>query len=654
MANPTPPHGTVPEHLFVRCFPNLAPFIPAQIDLELLSKTMLDQSARAPTVGSKIAAGQTYFGQFIDHDITLDNTTQFGQRPDVNTLPNARTSWFDLDSVYGETNQYLNPQGLFTIGKNAVGEDDLPRDAAGNAIIPDGRNDENIIISQLQLAFLKFHNRVFGDVKLANPTFTIDQLITESKRIVTMHYQWLVVNDFLSQMCGKFFARLFDPTGKPIISPEIQAIYPKMAIEFSGAIYRYGHSLVRDAYYINKGFDVIPIFSPSLPPPLVTNPDLRGSRPLPPNFTVDWSEFFPMPFSKGFQVTEHFDPFVTESLYTLPFVVASDLPPILPLRNLMRGVVYGLPSGQDIARSFGIPANEILSASAGNLVIQTVNPLVTPNDLYHLTTVFGEATPLFYYTLKDNHVNGEGNHLGSLPAKIIGEVILNLMVNNPNSYLNTGFSPVAGQYGCIVSGKYNFAEFFTYALNLNTFTSADIIPTAQSNFFDPFDNKTFTFALTGHANLPQLGLPAEIMVQPWTGFTLHQFDPSLPLLHATQVEINTVAANAIKFGVDSYLAVVQFLNNRTIIAIAQGNLLPLTPPAPGPAIFPPAIPPPPEPVPPIVLTPEQKRANAVFLSQDVAQYMTKFEAAADASRAQNEINIALQGVVAPPAVVVPP
>ena len=645
------PHGLPPQHFFNRCFANLPPFLPSDADLSLLANTMLDPNARAPTQGSKVTAGMTYFGQFVDHDLTFDESSQLGAAADLATLKNTRTSFFDLDNVYGVSNQYLNASGLFDIGRNVNGDEDLPRDTAGIAIIADPRNEENQIIGEFQLAFLKYHNRVFADVSIANPNFTLQQKIDTSKQIVTNHYQWLVVNDFLASICGRFFSRLFDANGVPIISPEIQAMYPNMPIEFSGALYRMGHSMVRDAYYVNKNFDVFPIFSPTLPAPLITNPDLRGFQPLPANFTIDWSMFFPMPFSKGFQVAERFDVFMNETLFNLPIIVADTAS--LAERNLLRGKTYNLPTGQDLARAFGIPEEEILTRTKGNMIIQTQDfPVITANDLNYLETVFGDSTPLFYYGLKDNHVNGNGEHLGSLSSKVIGETILCLMKNNPNSYFNNGFRPIAGQYGCVSSGVYTFAEFFTYALNLPPFTAADILPTAFTNYFDAFENAQFKMALTGHALMPQVGLLAEPLIQPWPGKVAHQFDPTLALVNATQIEINTVANNAIKFGVDTTLAIVRFLNNRHIISIAQGLVGPAAPDAPVAAIFPPAIPPPPYVPPTVVLTPEQARANAIFLSQDAALFMQKPDAVKDAARAQREITDALGGIVSPTAIVV--
>ena len=47
-----------------------------------------------------VAAGMTFFGQFIDHDITLDVTSQIGSSADVENITNVRTPTLDLDSVY--------------------------------------------------------------------------------------------------------------------------------------------------------------------------------------------------------------------------------------------------------------------------------------------------------------------------------------------------------------------------------------------------------------------------------------------------------------------------------------------------------------------------------------------------------------------------
>jgi len=78
---------------------------------------------------------------------------------------------------------------------------DLPRNEQGRALIGDPRNDENIIVSQLQLAFIKLHDRVVDRVK-SSTGLTGGALLEEAQRRVRWHYQWMVVHDFLPRVCG--------------------------------------------------------------------------------------------------------------------------------------------------------------------------------------------------------------------------------------------------------------------------------------------------------------------------------------------------------------------------------------------------------------------------------------------------------------------
>src|SRR5262249_54073752 len=124
------------------------------------------------TLDSATPAGFTYLGQFVDHDITLDTTPLPEQLEDPLATENFRTPALDLDCLYGNgpiahpfLYQRSNPS-LFLIGTNApVGgfpdlDNDLPRNPDGFALIGDPRNDENLIVAQLHLAMLKFHNKV--------------------------------------------------------------------------------------------------------------------------------------------------------------------------------------------------------------------------------------------------------------------------------------------------------------------------------------------------------------------------------------------------------------------------------------------------------------------------------------------------------------
>src|SRR4051794_16483308 len=168
----------------------------------------------------RIPAGYTYFGQFVDHDITFDPLSQLSKFNDPDALTNFRSPRFDLDSLYGEGpsgSPYLyewhnaDRRGVRLLegrnpnqdaNGNALERRDLQRNAQGRAIIPDPRNDENIIVSQLQHAFIRFHNNVVEHVATAQPTLRGAALFAEARRVVTWHYQWVVVHDYLPRIIG--------------------------------------------------------------------------------------------------------------------------------------------------------------------------------------------------------------------------------------------------------------------------------------------------------------------------------------------------------------------------------------------------------------------------------------------------------------------
>ena len=88
-----------------------------------------------------MTAGSTFVGQFIDHDITFDQTSQLGSRQNPLTSPNTRTPALDLDSVFGggpgmRPDLYVaNADGSvgpkLKIGSGGVHED-VPRVANGD------------------------------------------------------------------------------------------------------------------------------------------------------------------------------------------------------------------------------------------------------------------------------------------------------------------------------------------------------------------------------------------------------------------------------------------------------------------------------------------------------------------------------------------
>jgi hypothetical protein len=94
-------------------------------------------------------AGTTFFGQFLDHDITFDTSSRLGTPTNPRLVQNTRSSYFDLDSVYGDgpagSPLLYDPVDRAKFRLESSGQfEDLPRDGLGRAIIADPRNDENL------------------------------------------------------------------------------------------------------------------------------------------------------------------------------------------------------------------------------------------------------------------------------------------------------------------------------------------------------------------------------------------------------------------------------------------------------------------------------------------------------------------------------
>jgi hypothetical protein len=490
-------HGLPNENLYYRLFDNLPPLVATVADLELLSTIMKKVGPPLPipepeiiipdlkTIGSTMPAIITYWGQFVDHDITFEDKSILGPNPtNINELVNERTSWFDLDCVYGAANQYLTEENgtKFLIVLNAAGEEDLPRDPlTGQALIADVRNNENLIIQPIQLAFFRFHNRIISELSV-NTLLTAVELVAQAKRIVSNHYQHMLINEYIKRiLLPEEFNRLF-VNDFDIFTSRIYGETPKMPIEVAGALYRFGHALVRNEYYLNLN-EEHPIFSLKKPQ------DLRGMRPLPPGFQIDWHLFTPTQNFNGFQVTEKINPALVENLFQLPL----DNNDSLARRNLVRGNVYQLPSGQSVAKYLGVPyldnanpdpnfhVNIALEANFAAENDADPETVITPEVLTFLNNTFGSETPLWYYTLREGEVFGNGNRLGPMASRVVGEFFYSLLKKSTTSILNNPFTPTVGEFGCVEQGVYLFSDWLAYSLNLPVRDPLLPLPTAENN-----------------------------------------------------------------------------------------------------------------------------------------------------------------------------
>ncbi|WP_254634108.1 heme peroxidase family protein [Mesorhizobium sp. GbtcB19] len=464
------PGGEQGAGFFDFMFKGLPAFSASDADLQTLANAMketaaVDQPNPDPLENTKIPSGFTYLGQFVDHDITLDMTPLSRALADPEMVKNFRSPSLDLDCVYGAgpgPHRFLfersggvdTPKLLIgTAQASAENSDragqvpelpnDLPRNMQGVALIGDHRNDENLIVAQLHLTFLKFHNAVIDHLKAKG--VAADTLFEEAARTVRWHYQWMVLHDWVERLTGPGFVDKTLHDGRKFYRFQTK---PFMPWEFSAAAYRLGHSMVREKYSHNRIFRTP---NPHLAEGTLSflfrftnlsgslSSSVPGNGTLPSDWVIDWRRFFelPPPANKAqfeFNFSRRLDPLLTPALHNLPGSGGPDAPPSLAFRNLKRGVRVGLPSGQAVAKEMlkqitftPLTENEIASG---------------PDGAVAKSLGFHKNTPLWYYILKEAQVKGGGERLGPVGAQIVGEVFVGLVQGDETSFLSQpGWKP---------------------------------------------------------------------------------------------------------------------------------------------------------------------------------------------------------------------
>ncbi len=415
-----------------------------------INSIMHDINSDSPD--SSIPAAYTFLAQFIDHDLTLDTTSNLHGEPldnaEVSHLPNLRSASLDLDNIYGfgpDASPFLYDQsqpGRMLIG-NENNQNDVPRNSDGRALIGDPRNDENIFLSQMQLLFLRFHNRRI-----------IGRSFEEAQIDVRYHYQYIVLKDFLKRICDENVYNY-------ALSELGSGHFPKcdirdkcgricMPVEFSVAAYRFGHSLVRSQYPTNSNYPVIDLFDERF--------GTEGFGFVPSELTVDWRFLLDVESCHDYVKSKAFDHLLADELIRMPDPIvgrfASDNDRSLAFRNLLRGYALGLPSGQSVAAALadkGYPVNELQSLQFSNMYGWNCLDSDTRCSLER-------HTPLFLYIMRESGVVNEGRRLGPVGSAILMEVFGAILVYC-DSFLNKDWEPDP----CIVGdGTLTLADIVRY------------------------------------------------------------------------------------------------------------------------------------------------------------------------------------------------
>jgi len=274
-------------------------------------------------------------------------------------------------------------------------------------------------------------------------------VFTAARQLTTWHYQWMILHEFLPLFVGQAMVDAILAHGRHFYKPPPGKAF--IPVEFQGAAYRFGHSMVRPSYRANlDGEEGAPFFGLIFDPAQegTADPaDLRGGARALRRF-IDWQTFFN--FGDGqVRPNKRIDTKISSPLFTLPLgaIASHDPPTALPQRTLLRQLTWLLPSGQQLAQQMGVA------------------PL-SPHDLEELSVFelgLERSTPLWYYVLKEAEIVAEGLHLGPVGGRLVGEVIIGLLQTDPASYLSVapGWRPTLPTRAG--GSDFRMVDFLTFA-----------------------------------------------------------------------------------------------------------------------------------------------------------------------------------------------
>jgi len=432
-------HANPTNGRFRRLFPDLPPLY---LDPRVLQKAgrlggpMTEGGAPNLGTQSNIPLGYCFLGQFIDHDITLDVSSSTDRVNDPEGIENVRTPVLDLDCVYGQGPEASRHQYFHSSSSNfsssiradttfltGTGGRDLPRHQRA-ALIGDHRNDENRVVSQLQLIFLQLHNQVhrellndlsgsykprpgYGDYIRAMHSTNVGgarhDIFEDTRQIVRWHYQWVVVQDFLKRLVGEELVDDILCNGRKVFTCKKDPFIP---VEFAVAAYRYGHTQVPDKIAYNAAVTT-QLFRDAIG---------NGFDPVPGGIgAIDWGLFF----GGGAQMAGAMDTKLAEAMLDLPFIPAGS-ESSLAVRNLLRAQSFRLPSGQAVAAHIEALCGEPIERAP-------IGDTGLPREME-------ECTPLWLYVLAEGLITG-GERLGPVGGRLVAEVLIGLLECDPTSYL---------------------------------------------------------------------------------------------------------------------------------------------------------------------------------------------------------------------------
>ncbi len=385
-----------------------------------------------------LSAWMYVFGQFVDHDLDLEETpptsaainivvpprdpvftpgtviamTRDTRSPTTNTIINTVAGYLDLSQLYGSTTAIAaslrNADGTLITSDNGQA---LPV-VNDTFVTGDPRVMENPELTALTILFMREHNFWVGTLKMQHPSWTGDQLYRMAKAITTAEYQNIIYTEYLPLLIGPVLGpyRGYDPT-----------VNAQVTQEFSTAAFRMGHSQVSDT---QEGIDANgnEVFTQSLAQAFFNTPEIDEANGIDPLLR-----------SLGTDFSQATDVYVVAALRNLLFagLVGGDIDEIdLIAIDIQREKDVGLGTLNQTRQAIGLNRYASFAQLTGDPVLQK-----------NLQAVYSsiDDVDLFIGGLAEKHAAGA--NVGPTFQAIIADQFQALRAGDRFFWQNQGFDP---------------------------------------------------------------------------------------------------------------------------------------------------------------------------------------------------------------------
>ena len=124
----------------------------------------------------------------------------------------------------------------------------------------DSRANEHHTLTVMHTLWMREHNRLAESLGNQHPNWTDEKLFNEARRIVIAEYQHIIYKEWLPNILGVDYMKKYklDPKLAGYTSDYRDGYYdPRLANEFAGAAFRFGHSLIPSTFKNSKSRQVI-------------------------------------------------------------------------------------------------------------------------------------------------------------------------------------------------------------------------------------------------------------------------------------------------------------------------------------------------------------------------------------------------------------